>query len=398
MRLALSLALRARGNTHPNPIVGAVVVAGDKILSRGYHHRAGLPHAEIDALAKISNHAPGATMYVTLEPCCHVGRTGPCTLPIIAAGVRRVVVGSRDPNPLVNGRGITALRRAGLTVDVGCLEEQCIAANAAFFTWVALDRPRVTLKAAATLDGFIAARASSTAAGHKGIHWITGPLARRAVHEMRAAADAVLVGVGTVIADDPRLTVRLPRAKGTSPRAPLRVVLDGNLRTPVSARLFTTAARAPLIIGSDPSDAAAIPRRASARRHKALQRAGAEILLLPGDRQGHVPLVPLLAALAKRGVQSLFVEGGSQIHGAFIAAGLVDEVAIFFAPQLAGGGLPIATGPVPQTLAALTLGPLQVRRLGSDILLRAQVVPPTRGQAVSLKARKHVHGHRRSDR
>ena len=213
MGLALRLAERARGQTHPNPVVGAVVVEGGKIVARGWHRQAGGPHAEILALDALGRRAPRATLYVTLEPCCHTGRTGPCTERVLAAGIKRVVVGCLDENPLVAGKGIRRLRRAGVQVDVGCLQRECRSANRGFFRWIQEGRPQVTLKAAATLDGFIAPRQTNgTANGHirSRIHWITGPAARLAAHRLRAGHDAILVGVGTVIADDPQLTVRLP--------------------------------------------------------------------------------------------------------------------------------------------------------------------------------------------
>lgn len=374
MRLALGLAERARGHTHPNPIVGAVVVKARRILARGYHHAAGDAHAEIDALGKIDFAARGATLYVTLEPCCHTGRTGPCTLPIIAAGVRRVVVGCRDPNPLVNGRGSAALRRAGIRVDIGCLETECQTANRAFFRWVQDGRPWVTLKAAATLDGFIAPSVDPgpSAKVSTGIRWITGPAARQVGHELREAHDAVLVGAGTVLADDPRLTVRLGRASKRP--APLRVVLDGQLSTPPSARLFGGSSGRALIIAARSPRRPPAQQRAFARRLSALQDTGAEILLLDGDGNGRIPLPQVLTALARRGVQSILVEGGSRVHGALIETRMVDEVALFVAPQLWGGGLPIASGGPRASQSPLSLGPFKVRHIDGDILLSAEVI------------------------
>jgi diaminohydroxyphosphoribosylaminopyrimidine deaminase / 5-amino-6-(5-phosphoribosylamino)uracil reductase len=379
MRLALALSERARGRTRPNPVVGAVVVRGRRIVARGYHRRAGGPHAEVAALVRLGFRARGATLYVTLEPCCHSGRTGPCTEPIIASGIKRVVVGSVDHNPLVAGRGIARLRRAGIRVDVGCLEEACLAANRAFFKWIRDGRPHVTLKVAATLDGFIAAPSRPK---RPGVQWITGPEARRSAHELRAAHDAVLVGAGTVLADDPRLTVRLPKGKG--PRRarshPLRVILDGKLRCPPKARLLSepTGWR-PLVLGADPHTLSPAERRAFSRRRRALEAAGGEVTLLPADREGRIPLDRALRFLAARGVQSLLVEGGSQVHGAFIAARLVDEVAVFLAPRLQGAGRPIAIGLGLPWTRPLHLGPLRVRHVGGDILLSAGVPFPKGG-------------------
>jgi diaminohydroxyphosphoribosylaminopyrimidine deaminase/5-amino-6-(5-phosphoribosylamino)uracil reductase len=377
MRLALRLGERGRGTTRPNPVVGAVLVARGKIIARGHHQRAGGPHAEIAALEAVGFRAPGATLYVTLEPCCHTGRTGPCTEPVIASGVTRVVVGCLDENPLVTGRGAARLRSAGLRVEVGCLEAECRAANRAFFRWIRDGRPHVTLKAAATLDGFIA-EARPGPAGE--IRWVTGPAARRAAHELRARHDAVLVGAATVRVDDPRLTVRLPgRAQAGGL---LRVVLDGRLSAPPRAQLFTgrAAGPPPLVLGAAPDGLPPAQRPGQLRRKRALERAGAEVALLPADRSARIPLTRALRFLARRGVQSLLVEGGSRVHGAFIAARLVDEVAVFLAPRLQGAGLPLAAGPGLPFSDGLALGPLRVRPVGGDILLSAETVARTQSR------------------
>jgi diaminohydroxyphosphoribosylaminopyrimidine deaminase / 5-amino-6-(5-phosphoribosylamino)uracil reductase len=364
MRRALALAEQGRGNTRPNPVVGAVIARDGRVLAEGYHHRAGEAHGEVDALAQVGGRAPGATIYVNLEPCCHTGRTGPCTSALIAAGVRRVVVGCLDPNPRVDGCGVSRLRRAGIRVDVGCLEDECRAANRAFFVWVSEKRPLVTLKAAATLDGFIAAVGGAPA-------WITGQQARQWAHALRAGHDAILVGAGTVRADDPQLTVRLGGAASASASkaggGPLRVVLDGRLSMPAGARVLRRArlGAATLVVGA---------RGAEARRVRALERAGAEVVLLAG-RAGRVPLGRVLAELGRRDIQSVLVEGGAQLHGALIDARLVDRVAVFLAPKLIGAGVPIASGrgvPVP---GALPLGPLAVEIVGPDLLIQADVVP-----------------------
>jgi diaminohydroxyphosphoribosylaminopyrimidine deaminase/5-amino-6-(5-phosphoribosylamino)uracil reductase len=364
MRAAMREADRARGHTRPNPAVGALLVRGGKVLARGRTQAAGGRHAEIDALARARD-ARGATLYTTLEPCCHTGRTGPCTAAIRQAGVARVVVGCRDLNPQVSGKGIARLRRIGIRVDVGCLEAECFAQNRAFFRWIREGRPWVTLKVAATLDGFIAPRPPRP----RGIHWITGPAARSAAHELRAAHDAVLVGAGTVLADDPRLTVR----NGSAGPQPLRVVLDGQLRTPVSAKLLKQEGPRPLLVGS------ARPRDGGqARRHKALLRAGADVLLLPSGRDGAVAVPALLAALAEREVQSLLVEGGSRVLGAFIAARAADAVAWFLAPRLAGAGVPVVEGPGLDWGAPLALAPPTVKAVGHDLLVTADVIPDSR--------------------
>jgi diaminohydroxyphosphoribosylaminopyrimidine deaminase/5-amino-6-(5-phosphoribosylamino)uracil reductase len=396
MREALALAELGRGQTRPNPVVGALLVRGGRVLARGYHRRAGLPHAEIEALSRKRVRAQGATLYVTLEPCCHQGRTGPCTDAILAAGIRRVVVGCCDENPLISGRGVMQLRRAGIRVDVGCLDHECRRQNRAFFRWVRAHRPWVTLKVASTLDGFIGsghlsrgepAGSAGRAPSREGLgtlpgfpcqskrdpsaRFVSGKAARAHAHLLRSQHDAVLVGVGTVLADNPRLTVRLPGSAGLSP---LRVILDGHLRTPPSARLIRQLGTPPLlIIAAQPregaSDAAALLGRA-----RALRRAGAEVLLLPADRAGRIPIRSVLRALADAGVQSLLVEGGSRVHGAFISAALVDSVAFFVAPSLVGAGRPIAEGPGLDWRTPLKLGPFEVCTVGEDVLLQADVL------------------------
>jgi diaminohydroxyphosphoribosylaminopyrimidine deaminase/5-amino-6-(5-phosphoribosylamino)uracil reductase len=335
MRRALELAERGRGTTRPNPTVGAVIVRGGRVVGEGFHERAGGPHAEIAALANMRGDPRGATMYVTLEPCCHTGRTGPCTEAILKARLARVVVGCGDPNPLVDGGGLARLRRAGIRVDVGCLEPEARAAIRAYATWIAERRPLVTLKAAATLDGYIA---DGHLRARRAPAFITGPEARQVAHELRAAHDAVLVGAGTARADDPRLTVRLPGRPGKD--GPLRVLLAG--KHPVPPRLK-------MLRGRPPSE-----------------------IVHMGDR---ADLRQVLAYLAReREVQSLLVEGGASVHGAFIAAGLVDRVALFVAPRLIGGGVPVARGADLPVGRALRLGPLATRAVGADLLITADVL------------------------
>jgi diaminohydroxyphosphoribosylaminopyrimidine deaminase / 5-amino-6-(5-phosphoribosylamino)uracil reductase len=379
MRQALRLAERGRGTTHPNPMVGAVLVSGGRVLATGYHQRAGGPHAEIAALQAAGGRAPGGTLYVTLEPCCHTGRTGPCTESLLQAGLARVVIGCIDENPKVCGKGVARLRRGGLRVDVGCLEAECQALNRAFFVWISRGRPLVTLKAAATLDGFIAPAGANRAST---IHWITGQEARAEAHALRGEHDAILVGAGTVLADNPRLTAR--------PGPPiLRVVLDGRLRTPPGARLFSERkGPPPLVVGGLPARLEAAERRRLERRQRALTRAGAEVLLLPARRDHQVPLHRVLEQLARRGVQSLLVEGGSQVHSAFIANRLVDRVAFFFAPRLQGAGVPLSGGERGLPWAEpLRLGPVKVRRLAGDILLSADVLLTPHARLPSEKHR-----------
>jgi diaminohydroxyphosphoribosylaminopyrimidine deaminase/5-amino-6-(5-phosphoribosylamino)uracil reductase len=356
MRRALELAERGRGLTSPNPMVGAIVVSDGAIVGEGFHERAGGPHAEVVALAAAGSRSRGATLYVTLEPCVHQGRTPACTPVVAAAGIRRVVAALVDPNPRVGGRGLAALRAAGLEVTEAILAEEAERQNRAFVTAMRLGRPHVTLKAAMTLDGRIADL-------HGESKWITGPAARAVAHRLRSESDAVLVGIGTVLRDDPALTVRLERPW---PREPYRVVLDTGARTPADARVITagTPARALVITGENPS-----PERVAA-----LTAAGASVVRA-ASRDGHVDLRAALVVLARLEVRGVLVEGGGEVHGAFLDAGLVDRVAVFVAPRLVGGrgamstigggGLPLKSAP------HLTV--FEVTPVGDDLLIEANV-------------------------
>ena len=356
MQRALDLAARARGLTSPNPMVGALVVRDGAPIAEGFHRAAGEPHAEVEALNAAGAQARGATLYVTLEPCVHQGRTPPCAPVVIASGVRRVVVATGDPNPAVGGRGVAALREAGIDVVSGVLEAAASALNRVFLTAMRMGRPHVTLKAAATLDG-------KTADIHGASQWITGGAARVEAHRLRSEADAIVVGVGTVLADDPALTVRLD---GPWPREPLRVVMDSKARTPTAARLIhaATPGRAVIAIGAEAPD----------ERVRALEATGAQVLRCPGP-DGRVSPSALLSALATREVRGVLVEGGAEVAASFVDAGLVDRVAMFFAPRLLGGAKApsILAGGGRPLHAALALGPLAVRQVGDDVLVEADV-------------------------
>ena len=364
MRRALELAEGGRGLTSPNPLVGAVVVGADgRVVGEGLHRRAGAPHAEIEALAAAGAGAHGGTLYVTLEPCTHQGRTPPCAPAVVAAGVARVVAALVDPNPLVAGRGLEALGRAGLAVTRGVLAAEAARQNRAFLTAMRERRPHVTLKAAMTLDGKIADV-------HGGSRWITGPMARRHAHRLRSEVDAIVVGVATVLRDDPELTVRLDTPW---PREPWRVVLDTTGRTPPRARLIAAGRpeRALIAVGPDPTaDAVA-----------GLARTGATLVRCP-TRDGRVDLGALLADLFAREVRAILVEGGGEVHAAFLDAGLVDRVAVFLAPLLVGGrAAPGAVGGAGRELkSAVRLGELTVTRLGDDVLLEADVLREAPGE------------------
>jgi diaminohydroxyphosphoribosylaminopyrimidine deaminase/5-amino-6-(5-phosphoribosylamino)uracil reductase len=347
MRLALGEAAKGQGRTSPNPVVGAVVVKGGRVLARGHHARAGGPHAEVVALRAAGGRARGADLYTTLEPCDHFGKTPPCSLAIVEAGVRRVFVGSRDPNPKVNGRGIGRLRRAGVEVVTDVLRDACDRLNAPWFHFITAGRPWVTVKAAITLDGRIATRTGDS-------RWVTGEESRAEVHRLRDRVDAVLVGAGTARADDPLLTTRPPRGRG---RDPVRVVLDSRLRLPRSLRLFHPESAAPTLVAhvADRS-----PRLGP----------GVEGLRCAA-KGGRVDLVDLLARLAARGVAHLLVEGGGEVHRSFLEAGLADEVLLFVAPKLLGGGVPWLPGEGPERMAAaLRLAEVEVRRAGEDLVVR----------------------------
>jgi diaminohydroxyphosphoribosylaminopyrimidine deaminase/5-amino-6-(5-phosphoribosylamino)uracil reductase len=324
MARCLELARYARGRTAPNPIVGCVIVdRRGRVLAEGWHRGPGTAHGEADALARLGGRAPGATLYCNLEPCDHHGRTPPCSHAVIAAGVARVVIGALDPVP-GHGGGAHRLAAAGIEVRTGVLEDACREVNLPFFTWAERGRPFTVLKAAVSLDGRVA-----TGAGES--RWVTGPAARLDGHRLRDELDAILVGVGTVLADDPRLTVR-DVAGGRDPR---RVIVDSRLRTPVTAQALAKAERAPIV---------ATTARAAAARAKRLAATGAEVWRLPADRAGRVSLPHLLKKLAAAGVCSLLVEGGPRVHAALVAAKLVDELRLYQAPIVLGDG-PAWLGP-----------------------------------------------------
>ena len=367
MAEALRLARRGLGRTSPNPAVGAVVVRGGRIVGRGFHRRAGGPHAEIFALRAAGRRARGATLYVTLEPCCHTGRTGPCVERVLAAGVARVVVGSKDPNPRVRSKGMARLRRGGVAVDCGLLEAECRELNADFEKFITTGLPFVVLKLAATLDGRIAAASGDA-------RWVTGAAARRRVHEMRNRLDAVIVGSQTVLADDPELTCRIRGG-----RDPLRVVLDGRMRTPRSARVFR----------SHPQRTRLYTLADRSARARALARSGVVVRRGGGDRPGSLRRV--LADLARDGIKSVLIEGGGTLAARALRDGLVDRLALFLAPKLLGAeGRPaIGALGLRRMTQAIALRDVTVERIGDDLLIdarpraAARLAPAGRGAIVS---------------
>lgn len=350
LRRACGLARKATGRTSPNPMVGAVLVRGGKIVGKGYHRFAGGDHAEIAALKQAGSKAKGATLYITLEPCSHQGRTPPCTRALIRAGIKAVVAGTKDPNPLVAGRGFSLLRRAGIDVRVGLLEEECRALIEAFAKFITKRRPFVTLKLAASLDGKIA-----TATGDA--RWISGEASRAWVHRLRNEVDAVLVGAATVRADDPQLTCRIPGG-----RNPLRIVLDSGLRSRPGAKIFSQPDGEKTII--------ATTARAPAARIRALQARGAQVWRLPAQH-GRLAWRPLLKKLARFGVVHVMIEGGAAVAASALRAGIVDKVWFFYAAKIIGGdGRPMIDGlGVKRVRAAIQFKRVEISNSDGDIVV-----------------------------
>jgi diaminohydroxyphosphoribosylaminopyrimidine deaminase/5-amino-6-(5-phosphoribosylamino)uracil reductase len=343
-------------------MVGAVVVTQGRIVGQGFHLRPGFPHAEILALRQAGRLARGATLYVTLEPCCHLNkRTPPCAPEILRSGVRRVVIAMTDPNPLVKGKGAVALRRVGLSVTIGVARAEAEELNRAYVHWIETKRPYVILKAGMTLDGKIA-----TASGEA--MWITGKQSRQEVHELRARVDAVLVGIGTVLADDPALTARVgPRFNKPASTQPLRIVVDSTLRIPMKAQILSGQEKTKTVV--------ATTELASVSRKQVLLKRGIEVITLPTLR-GKVPLPALMRELGRRGVTSLLVEGGGEINAAMLKAELVQHVRWYLAPVLLGGvdAKGVIGGRSPARLAsALRLRNVTTRSVGCDLVVEGDL-------------------------
>ena len=354
MRRALELARLAEGRTAPNPAVGAVIVRDGVIVGEGFHPAAGEAHAEIFALRQAGAAAQGATLYVTLEPCCHSGRTGPCSTAVIAAGIVRVVAGCRDPNPKVAGGGFELLQAAGIKVESGLLDAECRRLIAPFAKHIRTGLPYVTLKAGMTIDGAVA-----TASGES--QWITGAESRLAVHHLRDTHDAIMVGIGTVLADNPHLTTRLPQGGGKNP---LRIVVDSTLRTPSTAALLAEAGQTLILTTA----------AASASDAERLRGENVEVLRVAGNA-GTVDLRDAMHQLGGRGIQSILLEGGGRLHHAALHAGIVDRLCVFMAPLLLGGsGTPLFCGQGVSNLKdAFRLQQLHVERYGDDLLLDGEL-------------------------
>lgn len=352
MRQALELAKRGMGWTSPNPMVGAVIVRDGRVIGQGWHARYGDLHAERSALARCTESPAGATLYVTLEPCCHHGRQPPCTDAILEAGIRRVVVGSGDPNPLVAGRGIEILRRAGVTVETGVLREECDALNQVFFHYIRTGRPYVILKYAMTLDGKIATRTGAS-------RWITGEAARKRVHEDRHRYSAIMAGVGTVLADDPLLTCRIEGGRNL-----LRVICDTRLRTPITSQIVRTAREVPTVLATACTDE---------KRRAPYEAAGCRVWLLR-SRDGHVDLAALMERLGSEQIDSVLLEGGGTLNWTALERGLVQKVQAYIAPKLFGGTAksPVEGLGVAEPAQAIHLRNMTVTPLGDDFLLEGE--------------------------
>lgn len=352
MRAALALARRGLGSVWPNPAVGCVIVNYGRVVGRGWTQPGGRPHGETEALRRAGSAAQGATAYVSLEPCCHWGRTPPCADALIAAGVQRVVVALEDPDRRVAGEGVRRLRAAGLEVETGLCAPEAAEVNAGFFCRLRLGRPLVTVKLATSLDGRIATR-------HGESQWITGPPARERAHSMRAAHDAIMVGTGTVLADDPQLTCRLP---GLGHRSPVRVVIDRHLRIPPTMRLIADA-------GDNPTWVLTLPSADPARR-AAFAASGVTVIDIDADPEGRIGLGAALAALGDRGITRLLVEGGGRLTAALVRAGLIDRLAWVHAPLLIGNdGIPAVAGFGLDVLAeAPRFERLSTETVGGDVL------------------------------
>ena len=354
MRLALELAQKEYGYVAPNPLVGAVVIKEDRIIGQGWHERFGQPHAERNALAACIEDPKGADMYVTLEPCCHHGKQPPCVEAIVSAGIRRVYVGSSDPNPLVGGKGIAYLRRHGIEVIEHILEDECDRLNEVFMHFIRTGRPYVVMKYAMTMDGKIA---TSTGASQ----WITGEEARYHVQQLRHRLSGIMVGVGTILADDPLLTCRIPQG-----RNPIRIICDTQLRTPISAKVVKTAGEAATILATCCRDE---------ERHRKYEAAGCRIVCV-NKKDGHVDLRNLMEILGAESIDSILLEGGSRLNWAALKSGIVQKLQAYVAPKLFGGveaKSPVGGDGVALPDEAFMLADSRISRLGEDFLIESEV-------------------------
>ena len=354
MRRALELAGRGRGYTNPNPMVGAVIVKGGRIIGEGWHEKYGQLHAERNALKNCTEDPAGTTIYVTLEPCCHHGKTPPCTDAIIESGISKVVVGMLDVNPIVAGNGVRILEEHGIEVVTGVLEDECRALNKIFIKFMTEKLPYVVMKYAMTSDGKIA-----TVTGES--KWITGEASRKNVHRTRHALMGIMVGVGTVLADDPMLDCRLPEGG----KNPIRIICDGNLRTPLDSRVVTTASDIPTLIATVSTDESLI---------KEYESKDCSVIRTASDN-GRVDLKDLMRILGENGIDSILLEGGAQLNYSAIKAGIVDEVHTYIAPKIFGGNAktPVGGEGIGSIEDAVILNPVKITKIGDDILVESEV-------------------------
>ena len=355
MRRALELAQKAQGETSPNPMVGAVLVKNGIVVGEGFHRKAGLPHAEVEALRKAGKKARGAVLYVNLEPCCHFGKTPPCTQAIISAGVKKVIVGMRDPNQLMSGKGLRQLKKNGLQVMTGILSKECKTLNEVFIKFIRTGNPFVLLKTAISLDGKIATHSGES-------QWITGTKAREKVHHIRNEIDAILAGAGTIVKDNPFLTTRLKR-KSAVVKHPVRVILDNEFLVPLKSNVFKNAKTQSVLYATS--------KKLPVSRRKELTRKGVDILILK-ENKGGVDLQHLLEALGERNITSVLIEGGAEVNASALEAGIVDKVLVFVAPILIGGK--DAPGPlggkgIRQLASAFKIKNMTVNQIGNDLML-----------------------------
>ena len=356
MRRAIELAKKGTGFTNPNPLVGAVIVKDGRIIGEGYHARYGELHAERNAIASLTESAEGATLYVTLEPCCHYGKTPPCTEAILEQKIARVVIGSRDPNPLVSGKGAALLRQHGILVEEDFLKEECDELNPVFFHYMTTKTPYVVMKYAMTADGRIATKTGAS-------KWITGEAARQQVQWMRHQYMGILVGIGTVLADDPLLTVR---QKGW--RSPVRIICDSHLQIPLDGRIVQTASDYPTIVACAAADA---------QKSSQLMAKGIQVITVPGT-DGRVDLPKLMHVLGQQGIDSILAEGGGTLHDSLRSAGLIHRLEVFIAPKLFGGAQaksPIEGDGVAEVADALQFQLQHIQQFGQDVLLTYHPVP-----------------------
>lgn len=354
MRMALRSAEKGAGWVSPNPMVGAVIVKNGRIIGQGYHERYGHPHAERNALASCTEDPRGADMYVTLEPCCHHGKQPPCVDAVLEAGIRRVIVGSADPNPLVGGKGIQILREHGVLVKENVLREECDKLNQVFFHYIQTKRPYVTMKYAMTMDGKIAAYTGAS-------RWITGETARMHVQKQRHRNRGIMVGIGTVLADDPLLTCRIEGG-----RDPVRIVCDSRLSTPLSSQLVKTAGHIQTVIATCCTDPA---------KHTAYVEAGCHILVTE-EKDGHVDLPSLMAQLGEQKIDSILLEGGGTLNWSALESGIVQKIQAYIAPRLFGGRsakTPVEGIGFPSPSDSVLLKNSQITRLGEDLLIESEV-------------------------